>query len=637
VASVYELDSLTINEEAEDLEFDFDNEIVNSAAYRAAFQKQSVRNTASESRSTLQSPQSPRSSKPSFSSPFSRKSSGNASSWDQASTITPSEATQESKDKKKSRWSFVPLAKTISENAQAKKEHAQLQEKLCTAASKGDLILVQELVECGADPAEKRKKNHCLLNAIEAGSADVVKFLLKHGADPNSRDYESGLACLGAAFYKHPENMSMLSTLLEYGADTKDSYDIGDKQDKETSGVGNIFHLCAKFSDEIPNIVAIAKLFLEYNTESLDEYCKINGQKTYTPLQLACAFFEPGASENNERLKALIAAYIAQGAYIHEPFGKKVKIGATDIFIKFCSDEVDHHDLIKFLLDQGANPNVSNTAEGLETSPLHHACMAGLVETARVLVEHGAAVDAKSVGGVRPLHCAVSYKHLELVSLLIDHGADLEATTTKEGMTPLLLACEDPNTPLSIIERLVAANADVEALDQNKMTPLLFVCGSRKEVVEYLVESGANIEAKGGQVNLPPLHQAAGYDNDAVVKYLIQKGADLTSTDEHGETAVHRASKMCALDALRVLIAKGANVNAVNTLDDTPLHLVIEYWEKGDENLVEIVEFLLASGANPQAKNDEDLSPFEVLEQSVDIPSSQKRKLREALKSEYQF
>ena len=52
-----------------------------------------------------------------------------------------------------------------------------------------------------------------------------------------------------------------------------------------------------------------------------------------------------------------------------------------------------------------------------------------------MLLDHGAAIDSRSISGETPLHWASAYGHVEVVRLLLEHGADPNART-KYGMTP---------------------------------------------------------------------------------------------------------------------------------------------------------------------------------------------------------
>jgi len=98
-----------------------------------------------------------------------------------------------------------------------------------------------------------------------------------------------------------------------------------------------------------------------------------------------------------------------------------------------------HLETVEALLAAGAEVNVS-TRETMKVTPLHSAATACQAAIARVLIAHGAKVDAEAgENGFRPLHGAAANGDLELVQLLLENGAEVNPKMT-DGKTPLGLA-----------------------------------------------------------------------------------------------------------------------------------------------------------------------------------------------------
>jgi len=95
---------------------------------------------------------------------------------------------------------------------------------------------------------------------------------------------------------------------------------------------------------------------------------------------------------------------------------------------------------VKALLDAGADVNLPSR-ESMKVTPLASAAAAKQTELARVLIAHGANVNARAASGHVPLHEAAANGNVELVKLLIDSGADANAKTD-DGKTPLDFAIE---------------------------------------------------------------------------------------------------------------------------------------------------------------------------------------------------
>jgi ankyrin repeat protein len=74
-------------------------------------------------------------------------------------------------------------------------------------------------------------------------------------------------------------------------------------------------------------------------------------------------------------------------------------------------------DIPRRLLEHGADPNLCSNSH---SSPLHKASSRGWLEVARLLLSHGAKVDAKDRGGRTPFQLAAS---IEITKLLLEHGA----------------------------------------------------------------------------------------------------------------------------------------------------------------------------------------------------------------------
>ena len=80
-----------------------------------------------------------------------------------------------------------------------------------------------------------------------------------------------------------------------------------------------------------------------------------------------------------------------------------------------------HQDAVRALLQRGADPNVANEKG---QKPLAGVCWKGSEPVARLLIEHGAAVDDGGVG-MTPLMLAAMSGHLPVVRLLVAAGADV--------------------------------------------------------------------------------------------------------------------------------------------------------------------------------------------------------------------
>ena len=107
----------------------------------------------------------------------------------------------------------------------------------------------------------------------------------------------------------------------------------------------------------------------------------------------------------------------------------------------------------------------------------------------------------------------------------------------------------------------------VDVRDDRDRTPLHFA--STVEVVRLLAGSGTDVNTKD-EGGLTPLHFAAGTE---VVRMLIASGADPDIADRRGRTALHGAVRVNNHKICEELCRQGANINAKDSMGDTPLDI----------------------------------------------------------------
>ncbi len=124
--------------------------------------------------------------------------------------------------------------------------------------------------------------------------------------------------------------------------------------------------------------------------------------------------------------------------------------------------------------------------------------------------------------------------------------------------------------------------------------------------MKYLIEKGAYVNAnitihvlffdRWLYDSTPVLHLAVINQHLEMVKYLLDKCADVNAKDRYKKTALHWASEIGHLEIVQCLIKKRADVNAYNTQGRTALHLasIVGHFK--------IVQCLLSNGANVNSK-----------------------------------
>jgi len=178
-------------------------------------------------------------------------------------------------------------------------------------------------------------------------------------------------------------------------------------------------------------------------------------------------------------------------------------------------DAIYDHDAkrVSLLLSQGANPN-----EPLEEHPYWLPLEATIEE-----VEHDGPMEVM----------------LEIIRLLIQHGADVNAKYDRmDRCTPLLTAIYWENK--EAIRIFIKASADPDVFADDGESPLRWAIEKKDlEMAALFLDNGADksINEFGGFTGLTPLGMAARKLNLPMIKLLLDAGADPEALDEDGQTA----------------------------------------------------------------------------------------------------
>ncbi|XP_007551116.1 ankyrin repeat and SOCS box protein 5 isoform X1 [Poecilia formosa] len=176
---------------------------------------------------------------------------------------------------------------------------------------------------------------------------------------------------------------------------------------------------------------------------------------------------------------------------------------------------------LRTLILQGHNVNVLTIDH---VTPLHEACLADHVACARALIDAGANVNASTIDGVTPLFNACMVGSVACTEILLENGAKPQSLVFQPS--PIHEATSKGH--YGCVEALVTWGADVDMDIPHLGTALYTACICQElECARKLLKEGANVQ-KGKSLD-SPLHAAAEKDCTAVVKLLLDFGADINA------------------------------------------------------------------------------------------------------------
>jgi ankyrin repeat protein len=262
---------------------------------------------------------------------------------------------------------------------------------------------------------------------------------------------------------------------------------------------------------------------------------------------------------------------------------------------------------LKALLDQKGSVDITDDRE---ITPLMYAAEIGSVDAMRLLVDRGVDVNAQNAFGSTALMWSVSDP--AKVRLLLDHGAQVN-TAAKSGRTALIIAAFT-NPSAEVVRLLRDKGAKVGVMDSRHVTPLnAATFGNDTATVRLLLEAHADIDTPDTFIGLTPLMNAAGNRNVEAVKLLLAKGAKVnavskteglpkiqTGTVEFGGwTPLLMAAAFGPPEGVKALLDASAQIDAQDYRGFTPLMLAVGT-DRYDRRTVNM---LMAHGADLRPAN----------------------------------
>jgi uncharacterized protein len=284
--------------------------------------------------------------------------------------------------------------------------------------------------------------------------------------------------------------------------------------------------------------------------------------------------------------------------------------GATALHWAANEDDLD---TVSLLIQAGANVKAKDR---YGFTPLYYAATNGSAEVIRKLLDAGADPNAADSGGETALMTATRSGSIDAVKALLQHGADVKTKDTVTQQTPLMWAVRS-NFPAAV-ELYLEYGSAINARTRTGKTPAARPPGAGGGshgagiVRSGWPEQGFQGETPGG---MTPLLYAARDGRTAIVRVLIAAKVDVQQADVNGITPLLMAITNNHLDTAKLLLENAAAPNAADWWGRTPLYAAIEirnrdYGRNNEHEIdrpaaLEVIRMLLDRGANVNARTKE--------------------------------
>ena len=364
------------------------------------------------------------------------------------------------------------------------------------AVTNGNAAIVARLLAAGADPnTELAGGETVLMTAARTGKVAVILRLLAAGADPNAREESRGQTALMWATAEN--NADAIIALVAGGADVR--VRTGDQTTADATGT---------FSREV----------------GLVERAQTG--PSFTALLFASQLGQLDAAQ----------ALVDVGADVNDSFPD----GTSALIVAAMNGQFE---LGAFLIDQGADIHAS----GQGWNALH--------QTIRL--------RRTNIGHLPPPEGQGTVSSMDFIEKLLASGIDVNAPMTADfrdgyrnrlnriGATPFLLASKNVDT--AVMRVLLESGADPLMPNADLTTPLMVAAGvdmwnpgedggatvedepEALEAVKMLVELGNDVRAANDRGETP-LHGAAYRGAPSIVDYLVEQGAEIDARSSQGWT-----------------------------------------------------------------------------------------------------
>ena len=482
----------------------------------------------------------------------------------------------------------------------------------------------------------------CLINAVRSRQTELVKELLRRGADINKKG-ESGRSAL--AFASQEGYTDIVNILLHNDASI---------ENRDNDGRTSLMLAAVNGQTDVAR--ALVSAGADVNTQRNDGDSALGIASRQGHINVVNILLNRGAQiesrDNLGRTPLYFAAGNGRADVVHAlvSAGAEVNTQRADgvSALSFAVRE-NETDVVEILLKYGAD---TNRRDNGGYTPLYIAARDGRTKVIDQLLDRGADVDAFINNGYSPVCIAAQQGHKDAVQTLIERGANCEhlegestdplcrvALKCTHNVTDILrllmknISCISPpkyglrlsalmnaahRGRMDIVRVLVEHGADMYDRDFDNMLPIdIASYNGHVDIVQFITQYRPNSPAIALRCStLHPSPSAVHVDchrNTAMhlttdlqaMISLLENGADVDAENVDGLRPIHCAVRTERAELVELLINHGANVDAADVFGNRPLHEAVCHW-------LRVVQLLVQRGANVNVQNINGKTPLHV-------------------------
>ena len=193
-------------------------------------------------------------------------------------------------------------------------------------------------------------------------------------------------------------------------------------------------------------------------------------------------------------------------------------------------------------------------------------------------INQGQNINERDDRGYTPLHYALLKNRLKIAQKLIDAGADINAPSSENGLTPLLIATSRATELQKKAKKFMEqSDGDVEKrVTEIKLKKYIAKqMNFARKMLEMLIENGADLNQET-PLGTPLMNASTNPWNADIIDVLIKSGANVNARDRNGRTALFYGEIFGGDSISTKLLSYGADITVKDNYGKTYMEVTAD-------------------------------------------------------------